>query len=150
MGSSNFDGRPDTYHGRDEQQHQFTYIDYSPKTRVTTMMDNEINLEDVQKELEKYTNEKIEALLSLPAVGAAKNFPHLLLRGEGRTTIEWDEDKVRNACQNDVVLYNLYQETYRNVVQPIYWFEEFSFQEIIAGKWQQYKVGNYNHIFNQV
>lgn len=142
MASSKFDGRPDTYRDRDtDQERQFTYVDYSKKTKVSThMKETEV---DVQQDLNLYRESKLKALMALPAVGAVKSHPHLIKRGEGREAMGWNLDTIGQVCSDLNVLYDVYNLTWRRVINPLYWDIDMSFEDVANGGYKQYLLNGY-------
>ena len=51
---------------------------------------------------------------------------------------EWDEEMVTNMCKIDSTFrYNLSNSIWKNTVKEQYWFEDMSYEDIIAGKWKE-------------
>ena len=62
-------------------------------------------LESLRKEINKEKEERIDYILSVNPFYVAQEYSHLILREDGK--LKWDEKRLREVCEDDVVRYNL-------------------------------------------
>jgi|SRR6478609_3957598 len=79
--------REDNFEDRDGNRRTFTNVDWSRKTQVSTQ---EIDIEQVKKELKEYKADILKDILEISPAFAGQEYIGFVLRGEERTKLEWD------------------------------------------------------------
>lgn len=130
------------YRDLDGNSKSFTFVDHDVKTSISVTSSTKEEVEELKRQIVKDTENSINAILALPAVNALRD-PHgmyesLIKRNMEKGVIEWDEEMVRNMCKIDSTFrYNLSISIWKNTVKEQYWFEDMSYEDIIAGKWKE-------------
>lgn len=79
----------EAYRDEDGNMKQFTFIDHDVKTKITPSGKHDI--EEITKELREYRQSVVKEVLLLSASLCPMEFVDFTIRGEGYSSIQWNE-----------------------------------------------------------
>lgn len=127
------------YTDLDGQSRQFTYIDHDKKSKMSTYIEEGNASENFRKLLNRF----IDQILALPAAAIVEGWLaddyELYVTRNREKGIQWREEMVREAIKiNPDLMYSMWNRVWKNTVREQYWFEEISYEDILAGKWKEW------------
>ena len=129
------------YTDMDGMSRQFTVIDHDKKTKIASskMTDEEKNaLKDAVNLAKQQTIDKILALPAISFLKSGNTFAEDCIVRDLEKGIIWDETFVRNMLDiKTEMLLPIWNSVWKNTVKEQYWFDDMSYEDVMAGKWKQ-------------
>lgn len=94
----NYLNTADAYKDIDGNMKQFTHIDHDVKTNISPYIGGDIN--DIREELRLYRLDKINEILNISASLCPIEFIDYVVKGEGKTKIEWNKVMINDPGFN--------------------------------------------------
>lgn len=125
------DFTPDTnYRDMEGNMRTFTTVDHDVKLKISPYLK-----EDVSKQLKEAHKNLVEEICALPAVSVSgKEYYGDFIERSVEKGIVWKIDALQKLSLDQLIFMKTI--AWKNTVKEQYWFEEFTHEDFIEGKWQ--------------